>query len=273
MATRDGNIDWPVLMRAGMRGLGLKPWEFWDLTPAELQILLGHSGGLSSAIKRDHVQNGTRLIEIWEPIRAQVQPGDTVRLLAGCDKRFETCRLKFLNGANFQGFPDLPDEDWVSVAPGLSSNYLGREPQMTPIVTSARGWIGTPYLHQCSRKGAGCDCLGLLRGVWREVIGPEPEVVPAYSRDWSETGPDELLWARVSDYLIPKPIDDTETGDVVLFRMRSGAVAKHIGIQTQVGSEPAFVHAYFRHGVCETSFNRAWARRTVARFAFPQEIF
>jgi uncharacterized phage protein (TIGR02216 family) len=34
-------FDWPALMRAGMRGLGLKPADFWALTPAELQLLLG----------------------------------------------------------------------------------------------------------------------------------------------------------------------------------------------------------------------------------------
>ncbi|GAA4224776.1 putative phage protein (TIGR02216 family) [Sagittula marina] len=38
-------FDWPALMRAGMRGLGLKPWEFWALTPAELQMLLGEGSG------------------------------------------------------------------------------------------------------------------------------------------------------------------------------------------------------------------------------------
>lgn len=38
-------FDWPTLMRAGMRGLGLKPWEFWDLTPAELQLMLGEGDG------------------------------------------------------------------------------------------------------------------------------------------------------------------------------------------------------------------------------------
>ena len=53
-------------------------------------------------------------------------------------------------------------------------------------VAEARRWIGTPYLHQASVRGAGCDCLGLLRGVWRAVYGSEPEAVPAYTADWSE---------------------------------------------------------------------------------------
>lgn len=34
-------LDWPGLMRVGLRGLGLKPWEFWRLTPAELALMLG----------------------------------------------------------------------------------------------------------------------------------------------------------------------------------------------------------------------------------------
>lgn len=54
------------------------------------------------------------------------------------------------------------------------------------IVATARGWIGTPYLHQASVRAAGADCLGLIRGVWREVIRAEPESIPAYSQDWSE---------------------------------------------------------------------------------------
>lgn len=37
-------LDWPGLMRAGLRGLGLKPAEFWQLTPAELMLMLGRDG-------------------------------------------------------------------------------------------------------------------------------------------------------------------------------------------------------------------------------------
>ncbi|MBA85098.1 rcc01693 family protein [Thalassobius sp. S69A] len=38
-------FDWPALMRAGLYGLGLQPEQFWRLTPAELQILLGAGTG------------------------------------------------------------------------------------------------------------------------------------------------------------------------------------------------------------------------------------
>ena len=57
------------------------------------------------------------------------------------------------------------------------------------------GWIGTPYRHQASLKGVGCDCLGLVRGVWRAVCGDEPEAVPAYSPDWAEASRRETLGA------------------------------------------------------------------------------
>ena len=63
------------------------------------------------------------------------------------------------------------------------------------IVAAARSWIGTPYRHQASLRGVGCDCLGLLRGVWREVVGDEPEAAPAYSRDWAEASGREALLA------------------------------------------------------------------------------
>ena len=62
------------------------------------------------------------------------------------------------------------------------------------VIAAARRWLGTPYRHQASTMGAGCDCLGLIRGVWREVLGPEPELPPAYSQMWGELGQDELLW-------------------------------------------------------------------------------
>lgn len=141
------------------------------------------------------------------------------------------------------------------------------------VVAAARGWVGTPYVHQAAAKGAGCDCLGLLRGVWREVLGREPQAVPAYSMDWSEPQGDERLWRAAIRHLTVKPVETAAVGDVVLFRMRQGAVAKHLGVQGRVGDSPTFIHAYTGHGVVESPLSGPWARRIVARFAFPQEDF
>ncbi|MCT4555805.1 MAG: peptidase [Pelagimonas sp.] len=144
-------------------------------------------------------------------------------------------------------------------------------PREQAIVAAARGWIGTPYVHQASRRHAGCDCLGLLRGVWREVIGAEPEPVPAYSMDWSEPQGDERLWRAAMCHLRPKALAAAAPGDVLLFRMRAGSVAKHVGLQARCGAEASFVHSYNGHGVVESALTQPWARRVVARFAFPEE--
>lgn len=138
------------------------------------------------------------------------------------------------------------------------------------VVVVARTWIGTPYVHQSSTRGAGTDCLGLLRGIWREVLGAEPEAVPAYSMDWSEPQGEERLWVAARRHLRSKPVTEAGQGDVLLFRMRTGSVAKHLGIQAEVGDAPTFVHAYAGHGVTESPLSRPWARRVVARFEFPE---
>lgn len=140
------------------------------------------------------------------------------------------------------------------------------------IVAAARGWIGTPYVHQCAVRGAGSDCLGLVRGVWREVYGAEPEAVPAYSMDWSEPQGQERLWAAALRHLAPVPAAQMTAGDVVLFRMRAGAVAKHLGIIARSGADPRFIHAYSRHGVVESALTAPWRRRVVACFKFPEEV-
>lgn len=140
------------------------------------------------------------------------------------------------------------------------------------IITAARGWIGTPYVHQSAVRGAGSDCLGLIRGVWREVYGAEPEAVAAYSMDWSEPQGEERLWAAALRHLAPKAAAEAQPGDVLLFRMRDGAVAKHLGILSQAGDAPRFIHAYSRHGVVESPLSAPWRRRVVACFEFPEEV-
>ncbi len=134
------------------------------------------------------------------------------------------------------------------------------------VIAAARGWLGTPYHDQASVKGAGCDCLGLARGVWREVVGPEPLPVPPYSRDWGEAGPFEVLADGAGRWMLMAPVAEAGPGALVLFRMRRGAIAKHIGILT---SERSFIHAYEGLGVVEEPLTTAWARRIALAFLFP----
>lgn len=134
------------------------------------------------------------------------------------------------------------------------------------VVNAARRWLGTPYHDQASRRGAGCDCLGLIRGVWRELLGPESLPVPAYSRDWGETGREEVLADAARRVLIRVDAHGAGPGAVVLFRMRSGAIVKHCGILT---TPDRFIHARERLGVIEEPLTIAWRRRIAFAFLFP----
>ncbi|MCT2538539.1 peptidase [Sedimentimonas flavescens] len=132
----------------------------------------------------------------------------------------------------------------------------------------AREWIGTPYQHQASVKGAGTDCLGLLRGIWRALYGCEPEAIPAYTPDWSEPSRDERILISARTHMI-EGHGAMVPGQVLVFRMRDGAVAKHVGLMSAGRERAAFIHAYTGHGVIESPFSTPWRRRVVAHFDFP----
>ncbi len=138
------------------------------------------------------------------------------------------------------------------------------------VVAHARAWIGTPYRHQASCRGAGTDCLGLLRGIWRELLGPEPETVPRYTFDWSEPGHSEDLLAAADRNLVAVDRAEARAGDVLVFRMRDGSVAKHVGILARSPrGEETLIHAYSGHGVVESPLTPAWSRRIAGVFRFP----
>lgn len=94
--------------------------------------------------------------------------------------------------------------------------------------------------------------------------------MPAYTADWAEPQHQEVLWEAAHRNLMPKPIAHSTSGDVLLFRMREGAVAKHLGIIADGMPEPTFVHAYHGHGVVESALTEPWQRRIVACFSFPE---
>lgn len=140
------------------------------------------------------------------------------------------------------------------------------------IVAAARGWLGTPYRHQASVRGVGCDCLGLVRGVWRELYGEEPEAAPPYRPDWAETGAAETLLAAAGRHLVPAPPGAVRPGDVLLFRMSPGACVKHCAIVSERrpgDPEPRIIHAYWGRAVVESWLGPWWRRRLAAAFAFP----
>ena len=139
------------------------------------------------------------------------------------------------------------------------------------VVAAARGWLGTPYHHQAAVKGAGCDCLGLIRGVYAEVMGREAEIPPTYSRDWGEMRAEETLLGAARRHLteVP-PWQDVVPGDVLIFRMRKGAIAKHAGIVTEaIGPTPTrMIHSQEGAGVVEINLSSWWVRRIAGFFSF-----
>ena len=134
------------------------------------------------------------------------------------------------------------------------------------LVQAARGWIGTPYHHQASLKGIGADCLGLVRGVWREVYGCEVELPPPYSRDWAEASGIETMLEAAGRHLVSVPPGKFEAGDVLIFRLKPGTVAKHAGIAVSIES---FVHAMEGAPAAEVVLSGWWRRRIAGVFRFP----
>lgn len=134
------------------------------------------------------------------------------------------------------------------------------------IVAAARDWIGTPYRHQASLQGVGADCLGLLRGVWRDFFEREPELVPPYTPDWAEALKQDTLLEAAQRHLIEIPIGSAQPGDVFLFRMGLGHPAKHCAI---VSGPDRIIHAYWGRAVCETRLVPWWRQRIAAAFQFP----
>lgn len=134
------------------------------------------------------------------------------------------------------------------------------------LVAEARAWIGTPYRHRASLKGVGADCLGLVRGVWRACVGPEPEPLPPYAPDWAEAGRRETLADTARRHLLPVEPFAARPGDVVLFRFRAHLPAKHAAI---LSGEGRMIHAYDGVSVCESALTPWWRRRLAFAFRFP----
>ncbi len=151
---------------------------------------------------------------------------------------------------------------------GLPVSFVRRVPCRELITSIARTWLGTPYQHQASLKHVGCDCLGLVRGVWRELYGGEPESPPPYSPDWAEAGGSEALAEAGNRHLCTIPRTEYQAGDILLFRWRSHLPAKHAGIAT---GKTSMIHAQDGLAVSEISLSQWWLKRLAFTFRFPQD--
>ncbi len=137
-----------------------------------------------------------------------------------------------------------------------------------PVVAAARLFIGTPYCHQASLRGVGCDCLGLLRGIWREIYGTDPEEPGAYDVSRFRAGGAETLLAAAERHLIKKPDLVFEAGDVLLFRLHPARPVQHCGIAASIDT---MIHAHDGACVCEVPLE-SWRRRLAFVFSFPEKM-
>ena len=148
-------------------------------------------------------------------------------------------------------------------------------PLQCAVLAEARAWLGTPYRHQASTRGHGCDCLGLVRGVWRTVIGPEPDAAPDYPADWAEAGTEETLLAAARRHLTEINPGDAGPGHVVLFRIRPDALVKHAAILSAApcrdSGQRRMIHAYWGRACVESWIGPWWTRRLTHAFAFPEQ--
>lgn len=136
------------------------------------------------------------------------------------------------------------------------------------VVNLARGWIGTPYRHQGHQKQIGCDCLGLIRGLWRELYGIEQQHPKPYAKDWAETTSQERMLIAARTYFGAQiALKDMQLGCLILFRWRDGFAIKHAGI---LSAPHQFIHAYERIGVTQSALVPSWRRRIEAVFQFPE---
>lgn len=135
------------------------------------------------------------------------------------------------------------------------------------VLAISQTWLGTPYRHGASRLQVGCDCLGLIRGIWRELYGTEPEDAGTYSHDWAELSQDEPLINAARRHMHLKQLSDIQTGDLLIFRWRDGVAAKHLGVMAE---DNRFIHAYEGHSVTLSALVSQWRQRIAAVFAFPE---
>ncbi len=141
------------------------------------------------------------------------------------------------------------------------------EPVNDRVLAIAEEWLGTPYRHGASRLQVGCDCLGLIRGIWRELYGTEPEDAGTYSCDWAELSRDEPLINAARRHMHLKPLSDIQAGDLLIFRWRDGVAAKHLGVMAE---NNRFIHAYEGHSVTLSALVPQWRQRIAGVFSFPE---
>ena len=138
------------------------------------------------------------------------------------------------------------------------------------VVRAARGLIGTPYHHQASVKGVGCDCIGVVVLTAVECHMPEAHAWLRDVRRFSYTRePDpKMLLEAADEYLVEIPTTQMRMGDIPLMRAVNGTQPMHFGILSS--DNPRYlVHAFApARKVVENGFEREYAPLTLRAYRY-----
>jgi putative phage cell wall peptidase, NlpC/P60 family len=135
----------------------------------------------------------------------------------------------------------------------------------------ARRWIGTPFLHRASRRGAGCDCLGLIRGVWRAVYGREPAATPAYAPGRRPRRESDAMRRAAEAAGRPVAAAEARPGDILLIGLARRGVPDHLALRGEdPQGRPTLIHAWAGRAVAEQALGPALARRVVTAIRLPE---
>jgi len=96
---------------------GMSPNTNLFYSLGKITFTSGDNNNISIPVKGHSVSGSTTQLVLWEQAPFNIAIGTTFTIIAGCDKRAETCQTKFSNLANFQGFPFIPGNDALQAYP------------------------------------------------------------------------------------------------------------------------------------------------------------
>lgn len=133
------------------------------------------------------------------------------------------------------------------------------------VIAAARGWLGTPYRHAAALRGVGCDCLGLVRGVWADLGGASLPALPPYRPDWRDWRHAGELTALAERHLRPGE-GSAGPGSILMFRLHGAPWPRHCAILV---APDRIIHAQERLGAIEAPLTAGWRRRLAGHWTFP----
>lgn len=128
------------------------------------------------------------------------------------------------------------------------------------IVTEARSWRNTPFLHQGRLKGLGVDCAGFVAMVAQNVGLTEVEI----PHDYKPREDGTAMMAMLSQHLDFIPTSEARPGDVLALcdeMLREPDIPRHLAFVTEVRETTTIIVHASKHGVREHRIDSAWRRR------------